>query len=194
MRVGASHFQSRILSVVSAKERERSPVSHGGPKGPAELTPKGAFDLGEVCEALGLRDPYLAKEFLAQVQAVSWPHSLAQTKECEVAGSDAVKQALAVLRGVGPSDTLEAMLAIQMFATHSLSMRLATHAMPCDNIKVLDVYLRHFERLAGLHVRQLEALQRYRHKGQQKVTVEHVHVHQGGQAVVGEVHSGRGGG
>jgi hypothetical protein len=33
----------------------------------------------------------------------------------------------------------------------------------------------------------LEALNRDRGKGQQKVTVEHVHVHEGGQAVVGVV-------
>jgi hypothetical protein len=33
----------------------------------------------------------------------------------------------------------------------------------------------------------LESLNRHRGKGQQKVTVEHVHVHSGGQAVVGMV-------
>jgi hypothetical protein len=33
----------------------------------------------------------------------------------------------------------------------------------------------------------LDALNRHRGKGQQKVTVEHVHVHSGGQAVVGTV-------
>ena len=36
---------------------------------------------------------------------------------------------------------------------------------------------------------QLEALQRYRGKGQQKVTVEHVNVNAGGQAIVGTVQS-----
>jgi len=36
-------------------------------------------------------------------------------------------------------------------------------------------------------VAQIEALQKLRGKGGQKVTVEHVHVHQGGQAVVGNV-------
>src|SRR3954447_839531 len=35
----------------------------------------------------------------------------------------------------------------------------------------------------------LDALNRHRGKGQQKVTVEHVHVHQGGQAIVGAVNS-----
>jgi len=45
---------------------------------------------------------------------------------------------------------------------------------------------------------QLEAMQKLKGKaGQQKVTVEHVHVHEGGQAIVGAVSAGkvgRGGG
>ena len=40
----------------------------------------------------------------------------------------------------------------------------------------------------------LDALNRHRGKGQQKVTVEHVHVHAGGQAVVGVVEPLGGGG
>jgi hypothetical protein len=41
----------------------------------------------------------------------------------------------------------------------------------------------------------IEALNRHRGKGgQQKVTVEHVHVHQGGQAIVGTVTPTRGAG
>jgi hypothetical protein len=36
----------------------------------------------------------------------------------------------------------------------------------------------------------VEALSRYRGKGEQKMTVEHVHVHAGGQAIVGEVRTG----
>jgi hypothetical protein len=39
----------------------------------------------------------------------------------------------------------------------------------------------------------LEALNRHRGKGQQKVTVEHVHVHEGGQAIVGNVEAPGGG-
>jgi hypothetical protein len=38
----------------------------------------------------------------------------------------------------------------------------------------------------------LEALNRHRGKGSQKVAVEHVHVHEGGQAIVGNVET-RGG-
>lgn len=41
-------------------------------------------------------------------------------------------------------------------------------------------------------IAQIEALQKLRGKGGQKVTVEHVHVHQGGQAIVGNVEQGEG--
>jgi translation elongation factor EF-1alpha len=39
----------------------------------------------------------------------------------------------------------------------------------------------------------LDTLNRHRGKGQQKITVEHVHVHTGGQAVVGVVEAPGGG-
>ena len=42
-------------------------------------------------------------------------------------------------------------------------------------------------KLSRTYAALLEALNRHRGKGQQKVTVEHVHVHAGGQAIVGMV-------
>lgn len=48
-------------------------------------------------------------------------------------------------------------------------------------------------KLSRTHAALLDALNRHRGKGQQKVTVEHVHVHSGGQAIVGNV-NGPGGG
>jgi hypothetical protein len=45
-------------------------------------------------------------------------------------------------------------------------------------------------KLSRTHATLLEALNRHRGKGQQKVTVEHVHVHQGGQAIIGNVEGG----
>ncbi len=47
--------------------------------------------------------------------------------------------------------------------------------------------------ISSTYAALLDALNRHRGKGQQKVTVEHVHVHEGGQAIVGNVES-RGGG
>jgi hypothetical protein len=45
-------------------------------------------------------------------------------------------------------------------------------------------------KLSRTYATLLEALNRHRGKGQQKVTVEHVHVHEGGQAIVGNVAGG----
>jgi hypothetical protein len=48
-------------------------------------------------------------------------------------------------------------------------------------------------KLSRTYAALLDALNRHRGKGQQKVTVEHVHVHSGGQAVVGMVETPGGG-
>src|SRR5205807_8786289 len=48
-------------------------------------------------------------------------------------------------------------------------------------------------KLSRTYAMLVDALNRYRGKGQQKVTVEHVHVHPGAQAVVGMVETPGGG-
>ena len=42
----------------------------------------------------------------------------------------------------------------------------------------------------ALYLKQVAALDKHRGKGQKKVTVEHVHVAAGGQAIVGNVEAG----
>ena len=42
-------------------------------------------------------------------------------------------------------------------------------------------------KLTRTYAAQMEALNRYRGKGQQKMTVEHVHINSGGQAIIGNV-------
>ena len=70
-------------------------------------------------------------------------------------------------------------LALQMVRTHNVALALLRHA-DANAVNSAAKLLRAF-------AQQLEALQRYRGKGQQKVTVEHVQVHSGGQAIVGTV-------
>jgi len=48
-------------------------------------------------------------------------------------------------------------------------------------------HLKYAVKLLTLFTQQLEALNRLRGKGQQKVTVEYVHIEAGAQAVVGNV-------
>jgi hypothetical protein len=101
--------------------------------------------------------------------------------------------ALSVIHGVQPRDQLESMLAAQMAAVHMASMTFARRLANVDNIPQQDSAERAFNKLARTYATQLEALKRYRTGGQQKVTVEHVTVNQGGQAIVGNVtHQGGG--
>src|SRR5262245_3554181 len=53
--------------------------------------------------------------------------------------------------------------------------------------------LNHANKLSRTYATLLETLNRHRGKGQQKVTVEHVHVHSGGKAIVGNVETPGGG-
>ncbi len=100
---------------------------------------------------------------------------------------------LAVVKGVEPKDQVEAMLAAQMAAVHNATMTFARRLAHVDNIPQQDSAERAFNKLARTFAAQMEALKRYRTGGEQKVTVEHVTVNEGGQAIVGNVsHGGRG--
>lgn len=100
---------------------------------------------------------------------------------------------LAVVRSVDPRDGLEAMLATQMGAIHAATMMLARRLNHVDTIPQQDAAERALNKLARTFATQMEALKRYRTGGQQKVTVEHVTVNAGGQAIVGAVETGGGG-
>lgn len=98
---------------------------------------------------------------------------------------------LAVTRAVQPRDELEAMLAVQMGAIHMATITMAKRLNHVETIPQQDAAERALNKLARTYAAQLEALKRYRTGGQQKVTVEHVTVNAGGQAIVGAVHSER---
>ena len=51
----------------------------------------------------------------------------------------------------------------------------------------VERYINRATKLMRTFANQTEALGRYRGKGEQKMMVEHVHVYQGGQAIVGQV-------
>ncbi len=56
-----------------------------------------------------------------------------------------------------------------------------------------DANVNRATRLLRLFNAQLETMQKLKGTaGQQKMTVEHVHVHSGGQAIVGQVDAGKG--
>jgi hypothetical protein len=107
---------------------------------------------------------------------------------------DGINFMLAVIAGVEPRDEIEAMLAAQMAAVHTATMTFARRLAHVDNIPQQNSAERAFNKLARTFAAQMEALKRYRTGGEQKVTVQHVTVNEGGQAVVGNVSQTPGGG
>ena len=110
-----------------------------------------------------------------------------QVKEQRYAAVDA-------LVGIAPRDELEGMIAAQLVACHNASMECYRRAMIGEqSFEGRRENLNQANKLSRTYATLLEALNRHRGKGQQKVTVEHVHVHYGGQAIVGKVETPGGG-
>ena len=99
--------------------------------------------------------------------------------------------ALDGVAALAPRDGMEVMLCSQLIALHSQGMEFMRRAMLGDqttsgvdcNVNRVAKTLRTFATMA-------ECLRTYRSGGQQKVTVEHVTVQAGGQAIVGTVNKG----
>ena len=99
----------------------------------------------------------------------------------------------AALSGIEPKDEVEGMIAAQLIAAHNATMECYRRAMINDQtFESRREKLSQANKLSRTYAVLLDALNRHRGKGQQKVTVEHVHVHSGGQAIVGAVESSRG--
>ena len=80
------------------------------------------------------------------------------------------------------------MIAAQLVACHNASMECYRRAALGDQtFEGKRENLNQANRLSRTYSTLLEALNRHRGKGQQKMVVEHVHVHKGGQAIVGNV-------
>ena len=98
------------------------------------------------------------------------------------------------LFGIAPRDELEGMIAAQLVACHNASMECYRRAMIGEQtFEGRRENLSQANKLSRTYATLLESLNRHRGKGTQKVTVEHVHVHEGGQAIVGNVQSPGGG-
>ncbi len=101
---------------------------------------------------------------------------------------------LSVIRDLAPRDPVERMLAVQMAATHVATIRSARWLANTENIPQAQAHYTGFNKLARTFAAQVEALRKHRTGGEQRVTVQHVSVSDGGQAIVGNVKTkGRGG-
>lgn len=138
-------------------------------------------------EALEISDAALMQQKLDEIVKLLWVHEDASE---EIAQQRALR-ALELYESLEPADGAEGMLAMQMVGTHDAAlMCLRRAALSNQTFEGRDMALKHAHKLMTLYTQQLATLNKHRGKGQQKVTVEHVNVEAGGQAIVGNVATG----
>ena len=141
-------------------------------------------------------------KFIGGSQSDNWNNILSnqvlQSLWIEHSDKEALDQqkaaTLVALIEIAPKNVIEGMIAAQLIAAHNGAMECYRRAMLGE--QTLEGHrenLTQANKLSRTCTELLEALNRHRGKGQQKVTVEHVHVHAGGQAVVGLVNTPGGG-
>ena len=100
----------------------------------------------------------------------------------------AVNSALALIEAAEPRDEIEGALALQMACTHIAAMAiLSRFEGGFSTERRTALFGTAAARLMRTYVVQVEAFRRLRQGGSQFMRVEHVHVNEGGQAVIGNV-------
>jgi hypothetical protein len=125
----------------------------------------------------------------AQV-ACALPHSKGKCDE-----PPGLNLALDGVAALAPRDGMEVMLCSQLIALHSQGMEFMRRAMLNDQtVDGVDCNVNRMAKTLRTFATMADCLRTYRGGGQQKVTVEHVTVQAGGQAIVGAINGGPGGG
>jgi len=154
-----------------------------------------------LADVFGTRSLQFVYSMLKGLGEATEDHSLSLDLNPGSPDQVAFNAALAVIDGVRPKDEIEAMLAGHMAVANILLLELvartraavAGHRYEGNGIKRLDVLGNLTTKFMRTYTMQVEVLARKRRKGEQNIRVEHVHVHAGGQAIVGNVsHRGRG--
>jgi hypothetical protein len=94
---------------------------------------------------------------------------------------------ISMVKSIKPRDAVEAMLVAQMVSVHVMAMRCAQHLATADDLARRESAARALGRLARTFPAQIEALNRYRSRGEPAITVQNVSVSDGGNAIVGNV-------
>jgi hypothetical protein len=102
----------------------------------------------------------------------------------------AINGAIAMIAARAPSDEIEAALALQMACTHMAAMAVMSRIGGAGGgPQRLPGLASASAKLLRAFCTQVETYRRLRGGGDQNIRVEHVHVHEGAQAIVGVVNS-----
>jgi len=146
--------------------------------------PQQSVGMAHIAKAMGIEDNELYN--LALWQLVNVVSLKGETDARNL------NMAMSIVRSIAPRDHLEVLLAIQMAAVHLASTSHVRMMNNTQTIPQLDIQERTVNKLMRTFTTQMEALRKHRNGDNHKVTVKHVHVHEGGQAIVGNVSHGGG--
>jgi hypothetical protein len=157
------------------------------PGGKAETYPEHVAHSLLAENALGTVSQDSFSDLVSSLESVS-----RRLTEARGASASGLNAALAIMAAVNPADEIEAALGAQMVAAHMVGMDLAGRARHAGLMPHVQAYGALAVKFQRTFVAQVEALAKLRSGGKQQVEVRYVYVN--GNAVIGDVHTGAGGG
>lgn len=170
----------------SGKIPPRIDIKGFGPSGALKIETPHSDDAGHLFalnHAFGTGSYDFAQQQLGRLLAI------VRSKQGDVPDETQTNSTIAAVAAVEPQNEVEGMLAVQMAATHEVAMEMLSRAKVASSTEHLERYGTLATKLLRTYTTQIEALSKLRRGGAQKVTVEHVHVYEGGQAIVGNVNT-----
>lgn len=93
------------------------------------------------------------------------------------------------IAALNPENNIELLLASQMMAVHNYQQRLISHAINTESVDASVKYGNLAAKLANVFIQQVNLMHKLKGSNQQKVVFEHVHIHNGAQAMVGTINT-----
>lgn len=105
---------------------------------------------------------------------------------------DAMNQSQLMIQALKAQDGLQEMVAAQIISLHRLQQLSMSLANATDEMHHKQYFTNAAVKLANCFTQQANLLSRLQGNGGQRITIERVDVHHGGQAIVGNINEGVG--
>jgi hypothetical protein len=188
-----THGEKQLSKPKKPKALALAPVAAPDPEAEERRIAEERRVFDKTVRTTGSKHVPFQNQMVQSVIEAQWHHPKASPEQ-HLQREHAAFQAM---RALAPADEVEAMICAQIVGMHAATMECLSRSMVPNNSGDASIALRKSAaNMSRTLIELLGALDRKRGKsGQQTVTVEHVHVHQGGQAIVGTIAPGsRGGG
>ena len=181
MRRLEKRYSKRATPAVNAPKVKAEEIQ---PKTPSKL-------LQRASGAMGMTESNATQTLIAQAAALPANEVSADPQGPEKSRMH-VEAAVELIEQIKPEGALQSMLVTQMIGVHNTAIKFLMRASITEQtFEGTDANVNRGVRLMRLFNEQLQALATLKGQtGQQKLTVEHVHVYEGGQAIVGNVTPG----